>query len=79
MIEDQGAVSDDRGEACVHYWLIDEKNLGVCKKCGVEKRFSSAWEWGGNQRTGVGRYSKGQKTSPATATGVMPKGPGAAP
>jgi len=31
------------GEECVHHWLIDASNLGVCKKCGVSKRFLSSW------------------------------------
>ncbi len=73
MEDVQGTVYDDQPKACVHHWLIDEKNLGVCKKCGVVKRFSSAWEWGGSQRSGVGRYSKGQKASPAPV--VLPKMP----
>jgi hypothetical protein len=73
MEDGQGTVYDDQREACVHHWLIDEKNLGVCKKCGDVKRFSSAWEWGGSQRTGVGRYSKGQKAIPVP--GVTPKRP----
>jgi len=30
-------------EKCIakaHYWVIDAKNLGVCKKCGAKKQFS---------------------------------------
>ena len=22
-----------------HYWIIDDKNFGVCKKCGAHKQF----------------------------------------
>lgn len=74
MEDVKGTVSDDQGEACVHHWLIDEKNYGVCKKCGVVKRFSSSWDWGGGQRVGAGRFSKGQKVSRAPV--VVPKDSG---
>jgi hypothetical protein len=23
-----------------HYWIIDDKNLGVCKRCGARKQFA---------------------------------------
>ncbi len=26
-----------KGEA--HYWIIDDKNFGICKKCGAQKQF----------------------------------------
>jgi hypothetical protein len=63
MEDVQGTVYDDQREACVHHWLIDEKNYGVCKKCGVVKRFSSAWDWGGSQRAWASKYSKGKKSA----------------
>ena len=28
-------------ELCIHHWLINERNFGVCKKCGETKQFSS--------------------------------------
>ena len=31
------------GKECVHHWLIDVHNLGVCKKCGESKQFCSSW------------------------------------
>ena len=31
------------GKECVHHWLINATNLGVCKKCGVSKQFCSSW------------------------------------
>jgi hypothetical protein len=58
MEDVQGTVYDDQREECVHHWLIDEKNYGVCKKCGVVKRFSNAWDWGGSQRAGVSRVGR---------------------
>lgn len=24
---------------CTHYWLIDDKNKGICKYCGAERQF----------------------------------------
>ena len=27
-------------EMCVHYWIIDRYNKGICKRCGGEKDFS---------------------------------------
>jgi len=62
MEDVQKTVCDGQPEACVHHWLIDEKNYGVCKKCGVVKRFSSTWDWGGSQRAGVGKYNKRAKS-----------------
>lgn len=34
----------DDGKECVHHWLIDAVNLGVCKKCAESKQFCSWWE-----------------------------------
>jgi hypothetical protein len=29
-----------------HYWVLDGKNLGVCKKCGATKQFNAErWVW----------------------------------
>ena len=27
---------------CVHHWIIDSRNYGICKKCGEEQDFD--WE-----------------------------------
>lgn len=29
--------------ACIHYWIIDSDNKGICKCCGEEKQFP--WEF----------------------------------
>jgi len=34
---------ENNGVECIHHWLIDHMNLGVCKKCGSIKQFS---HWG---------------------------------
>ncbi len=41
------------GKECVHHWLINASNLGVCKKCGVSKQFCSSW--GAIQKSWYGR------------------------
>ncbi len=64
MDDDKGTVYDDQREACVHHWLIDEKNLGVCKKCGVSKQFSSSW--GNVQKSWYARAGKVPLVVPVT-------------
>jgi hypothetical protein len=32
-------VHDDDCQECIHHWLIDKRNFGVCKKCGDSKQF----------------------------------------
>jgi len=24
---------------CVHHWILDNQNFGICKKCGAERQF----------------------------------------
>jgi len=35
--------SNGDGKECIHHWLIDASNFGVCKKCGTSKQFCSSW------------------------------------
>jgi hypothetical protein len=35
---------DDNYKQCIHHWLIDQRNFGVCKKCGESKQFCCWWE-----------------------------------
>ena len=36
----KGCIPGRRLEMCVHHWILDSFNQGVCKKCGREKDFS---------------------------------------
>jgi hypothetical protein len=38
MENERGQFNDDCKE-CIHHWLLDERNFGVCKKCGAQKQF----------------------------------------
>jgi len=35
----EGTLHQDECSGNAHHWLIDGKNLGVCKKCGAKKQF----------------------------------------
>ena len=40
-------------DACkqeAHYWILDDKSFGVCKKCGAEKQFPAAGVFGWQNR-----------------------------
>ena len=54
-------VHDDDCKQCIHHWLIDQGNLGVCKKCGASKQFSCSWSAGWGNRS-----SKVQLSVPGT-------------
>jgi hypothetical protein len=49
---------------CIHHWLIDEKNLGVCKKCGESKQFSNTWSAASIQKAWGSRAGKAQPGDP---------------
>lgn len=44
MESEYSTLASDQYKACVHHWLIDAENLGVCKKCGVTKQFCGWWD-----------------------------------
>ena len=39
MAYKDGTLGCEGKNGCVHYWILDEKNYGVCKKCGDKKHF----------------------------------------
>jgi hypothetical protein len=43
-----------------HYWVLDDKSFGVCKKCGAKKQFLfQGWEWQ-KRKVVIGKKSHGQ-------------------
>ena len=51
-------VHDDDCKQCIHHWLIDQRNLGVCRKCGAGKQFSGSWSAVSIQKAWCNRSSK---------------------
>jgi hypothetical protein len=47
------------GRECIHHWLIDASNFGVCKKCGTSKQFCS-WLSSASIQRGLYPRSGGQ-------------------
>jgi hypothetical protein len=44
VAQEDGIAPSDQGDTCVHHWLIDAENLGVCKKCGCTRQFRGWWD-----------------------------------
>ncbi len=59
-------VHDDDCQECIHHWLIDERNFGVCKKCGESKQFCHWWEAASFQMGRGTKSSKVQHNVPGT-------------
>jgi hypothetical protein len=51
---------DDDCQQCIHHWLIDARNFGVCRKCGDSKQFCSWPEAASYQRASGIRSGKVQ-------------------
>ena len=39
-----GSLPHPESQACIHHWIIDVKNAGICKKCGDTHQFCNSWE-----------------------------------
>ena len=65
MENERGTVHDNDCEGCIHHWLINERNFGVCKKCGASKQFCGSWD-AANQNAWYPRSNKGQHGVPGT-------------
>ncbi len=53
-------VHDDDCRECIHHWLIDERNFGVCKKCRAGKQFLRSWSPADIQKAWGNTSSKAQ-------------------
>lgn len=52
---------------CIHHWLINAKNFGVCKKCGEGKQFSSgSWYDASLKKNAQTKSRKGTQGVPDT-------------
>ena len=66
MGNERETVHDDDCKECIHHWLIDERNFGVCKKCGAGKQFSRSWSAASFQKAWCNTSSKAQHNVPRT-------------
>lgn len=66
MVDKCETVHDEDCQECIHHWLIDARNLGVCKKCGESKQFCSWWEAASRQRAGGIKFRKAQRNAAGT-------------
>jgi hypothetical protein len=58
---------DAHSEICIHHWLINEKNFGVCKKCRASKQFNSgSWYDASLRKTSQTKSSKVPQGAPNT-------------
>jgi hypothetical protein len=54
----------DEDNSCVHHWLIDAENIGVCKKCSSVRQFRGWWD--------VAAIRKGWSRNPDSGGGSSP-------
>ena len=52
---------EQTGVRCAHYWLIDGRNIGVCKYCGDVKKFPGGGDIDLFMLPGPGRYNWDRK------------------
>jgi len=57
---------DDDCRECIHHWLIDQRNFGVCKKCGAMKQFARSWSPAIIQRAWGNESNRVQHSVPGT-------------
>jgi len=46
MTEKGKTSHSDVCKEAAHYWILNDKSLGICKKCGAQKQFpdgASSW------------------------------------
>jgi len=64
MKDKSESTHESDGSQCVHHWFIDERNLGVCKKCGESKQFSNSWSAMSLQKSWSSRSGKSRNNAP---------------
>jgi len=53
----RGTTKEKATRRCTHYWLIDDRNVGVCKYCGRVKKFPGGGDIETFMLPGPGRYN----------------------
>jgi len=66
MGNERETVHNDDCKQCIHHWLIDERNFGVCKKCGAGKQFSCSWSATSIQKAWGNKSNRVQYSVPGT-------------
>ena len=66
MVDKCETAREDDGQQCIHHWLIDSKNLGVCKKCGERRQFRCWWEVASHERAGGIKFSRARRNAAGT-------------
>jgi len=61
-----GNNSPERDESCTHHWIIDVKNVGICKKCGDKHQFCSTWEQFTSGKIWTRSYRGAKNSSPGS-------------
>jgi len=42
----KGDIGEGECKDKAHYWILDDRNLGVCKRCGARRQFLfHGWHW----------------------------------
>ncbi len=44
MEQEDVTLYSEEDDSCVHHWLIDAENVGVCKKCSSIRQFRGWWD-----------------------------------
>jgi hypothetical protein len=65
-MENERGQFNDNGKECIHHWLINATNFGVCKKCAASKQFCGSWNTASVQRVLYPRSGKVQHGVPGS-------------
>jgi hypothetical protein len=65
-MENERGQFNDNGKECIHHWLINATNFGVCKKCAASKQFCGSWNTASVQSVLYPRSGKVQHGVPGS-------------
>jgi hypothetical protein len=54
MAEKGGTSHSDACKQAAHYWILNDKSFGICKKCGAQKQFPMIGVFGWQQLRWLG-------------------------